>query len=60
MTDDELVIVVALTATLILYIGYLVNKWKIRDLEDRIERLEKKDEQFQWNIRYLPCISRMR
>ena len=60
MTDDELVIVVALTAILVLYIGYLVNKWKIRDLEDRIERLEKKDEHIQWNIRYLSCISRMR
>ena len=62
MTDDELVIVVALTAILVLYIyiGYLVNKWKIRDLEDRIERLEKKDEHIQWNIGYIPRVSRMR
>lgn len=44
MTDDELGIVVALTAILVLYIGYLVNIWKVRDLEDRVERLEKKDE----------------
>ena len=28
----------------VLYLGYVVNKWKIQDLEDRIERLERTKE----------------
>ena len=44
MTDDESLLIVALIAIITLYAGYLVNKWKIRDLEDRVERLERKDE----------------
>lgn len=42
MTDDELTLLIALIATLVLYVGYLVNKWKIRDLEDRVKRLERR------------------
>lgn len=46
MTDDELamVIVIDLGVMIALWLGYQVNRWKIRDLEDRVERLEKKDE----------------
>lgn len=44
MTDDELTLIVGLIAIVVLYAGYLVNKWKIHDLEDRIERLERRDE----------------
>ena len=43
MTDDELTLIVGLIAIIALYASYLVNKWKIHDLEDRVERLEKKD-----------------
>ena len=43
MTDDELTLIIALLTIIVLYAGYLVNKWKIRDLEDRVERLEKKN-----------------
>lgn len=44
MTDDELTILVALIAVVALWLGYQVNRWKIRDLEDRVERLERKDD----------------
>ena len=43
MTDDELTLLVALIAVVALWLGYQVNRWKIRDLEDRVERLEEKD-----------------
>ena len=41
MTDYELTLLVALIATVALWLGYQVNRWKIRDLEDRVERLER-------------------
>lgn len=41
MTDDELMMVVTL---IVLWLGYLVNEWKIRDLEDRVEELERHHE----------------
>lgn len=44
MTDDELTLIVALITIITLYAGYLVNKWKIKDLEDRVEKLERKDD----------------
>ena len=44
MTDDELTLLVALIAGIVLWLGYQVNRWKIRDLEDRVERLEQKNE----------------
>lgn len=43
MTDDELTMVVVLIAILVPWLGYQVNKWKIRDLEDRVEKLERED-----------------
>lgn len=44
MTDDELTMLVALIAAVVLWLGYQVNRWKIRDLEDRVEKLERKDD----------------
>lgn len=44
MTDDELTMLVDLGIMITLWLGYQINRWKIRDLEDRVERLEKKDE----------------
>lgn len=44
MTDDELTMLVDLIAMVALWLGYQINRWKIRDLEDRIERLEGKDD----------------
>ena len=44
MTDDDLLLIVALMTIITLYAGYLVNKWKIKDLEDRVEKLERKDD----------------
>ena len=40
MTDDEFTLLVGLITVVVLYAGYLVNKWKIHDLEDRVGRLE--------------------
>lgn len=42
MTDDGLLI--ALVATVVLWLGYQVNKWKTDDLEDRVKELEDKDD----------------
>lgn len=42
MTDDELLI--ALITTVVLWLGYQVNKWKIDDLEDRVKELGEKDD----------------
>lgn len=44
MTDDELTMIVALVATVALWLGYQLNRWKIKDLEDRVEKLERKDD----------------
>lgn len=44
MTDEELTLIVALIAVIALWLGYQVNRWKIKDLEDRVERLERKDD----------------
>lgn len=44
MTDNELTLLVALIAMVALWLGYQVNRWKIKDLEDRVERLERKDD----------------
>lgn len=38
MTDDELTLLIVLIATVALWLGYQINRWKIRDLEDRVER----------------------
>jgi len=40
----EEVLLIVLITIIALYAGYLVNKWKIKDLEDRVERLERKHE----------------
>jgi hypothetical protein len=42
MTDDELLVV--LITTVVLWLGYQVNKWKIDDLEDRVKRLEEEED----------------
>lgn len=45
MTDDELTLLISLITIGVLYLGHLVHEWKISDLEDRVKRLERKDEQ---------------
>ena len=42
MADDELTVFLILIGIVALYLGYVVNKWKIHDLEDRVEELEQK------------------
>lgn len=44
MTDDELTLLMGLIVMVVLWFGHLVNEWKIKDLEHRIERLERKDD----------------
>lgn len=44
MADDELTILIVLIVVVVLWLGYQINRWKIKDLEDRVERLEKKDD----------------
>lgn len=38
---DEIMFMV-LIGMIGLYLGYVLNKWKISDLEDRVDRLERK------------------
>ena len=44
MTYEDTSIILLCAAVIWLYVGYLINKFKIKELEDKVKELEEREE----------------